>query len=133
MQVVLRPPAEEQTWPLLLTYGRGLALGHLDDGTPTAARLLGARLQWIPSFNLYRGLYELSQVRPHAHGSRCHCKCRRMPQQPATCEFLQAGMLCCSPSSSPLLAPPCPPLQYAFLADRTGGTGLTWSKLSDPE
>jgi hypothetical protein len=22
--------------------------------------------------------------------------------------------------------------QYAFLADRTGGTGLTWAKLGDP-
>ena len=28
--------------------------------------------------------------------------------------------------------PYCPPLQYAFLADRTGGSGLTWAKLSDP-
>ncbi|PRW44292.1 ABC transporter A family member 7-like isoform A [Chlorella sorokiniana] len=44
---------------------------------------IATALQWIPSFNLYRGLYELSQ--------------------------------------------------YAFLANRTGGTGLTWSKLSDPD
>lgn len=45
----------------------------------------------------------------------------------------------CCPTLPPIVPPPpsLPPslpdlVQYAFLADRTGGTGLTWAKLGDP-
>lgn len=73
-------------------------------------------LQWVPSFNLYLGFYELSQVRPGA--------CPR---------GLQRRLSRSTPLTPPHLPPLSPSLapQYAFLADRTGGTGLTWGKLRD--
>lgn len=51
---------------------------YIERGPEWLARVM----EFIPSFGLFRGLYELAQ--------------------------------------------------YAFLADRTGGTGLTWDKLTDP-
>lgn len=107
-----------------------------NDGTPIDTLLLCACPQWIPSFNLYRGLYELSQVRPRAaapaapaaiaHVGACRCSLRLA----STCRPAHFAVPRAQAPSLPL--PPAL-LQYAFLADRTGGLGLTWSKLSDPE
>ncbi|KAL4858934.1 ABC transporter A family member 5 [Chlorella vulgaris] len=65
-------------WVIISGFMANLVMvQYIEQGPPWLAQTL----QVIPSFNLYRGLYELSQ--------------------------------------------------YAFLADRTGGSGLTWSKLGD--
>ncbi|KAK9803177.1 hypothetical protein WJX72_009746 [[Myrmecia] bisecta] len=66
-------------WVILSGFVANLALVQFVEHGPGVAATL---LQLVPSFALYRGLYELSQ--------------------------------------------------YAFLADRNGGSGLTWQKLHDP-
>eukprot|EP00887_Chlorella_sp_A99_P001140 scaffold14.g1140.t1 len=65
-------------WVIITGFTANLVLVQYVESGPALAATL---LQLIPSFALFRGLYELAQ--------------------------------------------------YAFLADRTGGTGLTWAKLGD--